>query len=779
MSGATARDVVQAGSVTGGIHFHQPAQHRHAPPRQLRADVPGFVNRTGELAWLDEVFDGSPAPVLVVAGMAGAGKTSLALRWAHRVKDRFPDGQLFVNLRGYDPGEPVAAAQALRTSVRALGVPADDVPSDPEAVAGLYRSLLAGRRVLVVLDNAASVGQVRPMLPGGEGSLVLVTSRSRLSGLAVRDGARRVTLGVLPEPEAVALLRSVTAPHRSADETAELAQLAQLCARLPLALRIAAERAASRPYMALGELIADLRDGSALWDALSTGGEEEAEAVRTVFTWSYRALPAPAARLFRLLGLYPGSEFAPHVAAALADIPLGRARQVLDDLVGAHLLEQTGTDRFQFHDLLRAYAAGQALREEPAEERRAAVLRMLSWYLHTADAAQCLLGPAEPRLGPEVPSTGVPLPAFADYDAAVDWAEQEADNVLPLLDAAVSAGHDRLAWQLAAALWHALLPAAPESRRLRLAHTGLAAAERDGDRRAQIRFLTDIGKAYRALNRFDDGLTHLDRALALARGTADRPAQARTLNLIGLIHLRTRRLEAAARHFSQAVTVFRELGDRRAAANLLSNLASTHMSAGELEPAGTAVEAALAAHRALGNARGEGNALRLAAALHLERGEIAEAAVASEAALDAAHALRDRSLLGFWLLTWGDVQRAQGRYDVALEAYERSAALHRQAGDRSREALAWRGAGRTYTATGRTGEAIGLHRRAATVHEELGDAWELAVECELLAAGLDDEDPDEATVLRARALACLEPYADPRAGRLRARITAGPAAGEA
>ncbi|MDT0342260.1 ATP-binding protein [Streptomyces litchfieldiae] len=399
----TSRDVVQAGQVSGGIHFHGPVPGDTPTPRQLPGDVRGFVNRTAELEQLNAVLtDGGGDPVVVsvcvIAGTAGAGKTSLAIRWAHRIEERFPDGQLYVNLRGYDPGEPVTAQEALHRFLTALGVPAPAIPADVDASAALFRSLLAGRRMLIVLDNAASVAQVRPLLPGSAGCLVIVTSRSRLPGLAIRDGAHRLTLGTLPESEAIALLRAVTAGYRPEDDADKLAELARLCARLPLALRIAAERAAGYPHLRLDDLIAELRDESSLWDALSAGDGEDADAVRTVFAWSYRALSDQAARLFRLLGLHPGPEFGLPAAAALAGVGTGKTRQLLNSLVEAHLLQQTMPDRYEFHDLLRAYASDQVQRDEPAEERTAALRRVLDWYVHTADAAQTWMSPIRDHL---------------------------------------------------------------------------------------------------------------------------------------------------------------------------------------------------------------------------------------------------------------------------------------------------------------------------------------------------------------------------------------------
>jgi hypothetical protein len=413
----SAGDVVQARDVHGGVHFHGPTPTVQRRPRQLPADVGEFVNRLPELDLLDSILgaDGNGPPqvgLFVIAGTAGVGKTSLAIHWAHRVHHRFPDGQLCVNLRGYDPGTPLTAETVLDRFLRALDVTPKAIPSDVEARAALYRTLLADRRALILLDNAATVGQVRPLLPGSPGSLVLVTSRNRLSGLGVRDGARRLTLDLLPEPDAVDLLRTLTANYRADEDPDAFAELARLCARLPLALRIAAERAASRPRMPLADLIRDLHDESALWEALSADDEEDADAVRTVFAWSYRALPEPAARLFRLLGLHPGPEFGTPIVATLARLSTVEARHLLDVLVGAHLIEQTGPDRYQFHDLLRAYAIDQVSHQESTKDRQMTNQRILTWYLHTAKTAETRIGALDLHIALEPPDPTLTLPTF-------------------------------------------------------------------------------------------------------------------------------------------------------------------------------------------------------------------------------------------------------------------------------------------------------------------------------------------------------------------------------
>ncbi|SFC21328.1 ATP-binding protein [Streptomyces aidingensis] len=772
--------MVQAGQVSGGVHFHRAERtgDREVPPkpRQLPADVRGFVNRTEELERLNAVLtgeDGKPlmVQVCVIAGTAGAGKTSLALHWAHQIKDHFPDGQLYVNLRGYDPGEPVTAPQALHRFLVALGVPATGIPADTEAAASLYRSLLADRRMLIVLDNAASLGQVRPLLPGSGACLTIVTSRSRLSGLAIRDGAQRLPLGTLPEHDAVALLRALTTGYRPEDDAGRLAELARLCARLPLALRIAAERAVSRPYLRLEDLIADLRDESALWDALSTGDEDEAEAVRTVFAWSYRALPKDAARLFRLLGLFPGPSFTAAAAAALAGTAPGRVRQLLDSLVGAHLVEQTAPDRFEFHDLLRAYAAEQGRTEEPPEERLGAVRRLAVWYLRTAAAARRESAGGTSLIPEEDPGTGDEEAArpvtFADYDQAVDWIEAEHPGFLPLTRAVREAGFAGLVWRLAEVFWGARAQSVPVTDWLAMGRIGLEAARETGDREAQARLRTALGMACTRAGLPAESAEHHGEALAIHRALGNRQGEGEALNALALARLRGRELGRAEELLTAALGIFRESGEVRWAATVLANLASVHVRAGRLAEGDAAVGAALEVYRARGDRRGEGNALRLLSEIQRERGEPAEAVRSAEAAVEIALGLRNRVLEAYWLLSLGAARLAAGEPEGALEAFQRSSVLHRRLGDRGREGLGWQGAGEVYLALERHAEAAEFYRRAAAAHGEQADRWNRAVALDGLARAVDGKAPETARERWREALGLLDGYGDARAVGLR------------
>jgi hypothetical protein len=339
--------------------------------------------------------------ISAIGGTAGVGKTALAVHWAHRVAGRFPDGQLYVNLRGYDPDQPVPAADALRGLLRSLGVPGQDIPPETAERAAHYRSLLAGRRVLVVLDNARSADQVRPLLPGNPACAVVVTSRDALSGLVARDGAARLDLEVLALAEAVALLRTLIGARVDAEPEAA-AELASQCCRLPLALRVAAELATSRTGRSLASLTAELADLGARLDLLEADSDPLTQ-VRTVFSWSCRQLDAETAQAFRLLGLHPGPDLEPYAAAALAGTTVHQAQRILAALTRAHLIQPVSPGRHGMHDLLRGFARELSATWDGGQEQHAALTHLLDHHLHTAAVAMDIMFPAERQRQPRIP----------------------------------------------------------------------------------------------------------------------------------------------------------------------------------------------------------------------------------------------------------------------------------------------------------------------------------------------------------------------------------------
>ncbi|MEU8976634.1 tetratricopeptide repeat protein [Streptomyces monashensis] len=726
----TARDVVQARDVQGGIHFHAPATDRvQMPvPYQLPLAGRGFVNRRAERAALDRPLDDdlASARVLLVAGTAGVGKTSLVLHWSHAVRDRFPDGQLYADLHGYDPQAPVRYERVLESFLRVLGAPADAVHADGEHMAAAFRSWLAGRRLLIVLDNAASASQVRPLLPATPGCLVIVTSRHRLPGLTIREGAQRLTLDVLDQDGSVALLRSVTSDYRHGDDPAQVAELASLCARLPLALRIAAERAAGRPLMHLADLIGELRDESSRWEVLSADGDEESEAVRPVFTWSYRALTSDAARLFRLLGLHPGPEFSDTAAAALAGVDVRTARRLLDVVAAAHMVEQTAPDRFRLHDLLRAYAADQARLEQTTQECQDALGRVLTWYLHAADAVQARVAPREPRVE-LVPASGeLPELRFADEAQAMRWYEAERDNLVAAVRAAASGGLDRIAWQLAVVLRAVYMTNNPFQDWLAASQIGLEAARRDGDRGAEAELEESLGMAYAQSQCLAAAAEHYESALTLRRELGDIFGEALTLNGLGLLELRRRNLARAQAAFEDSRRLFAALNDRFWEPRVAVNLAQVELELGHPASVLGPLRRGIEVFRAHGDRHAEGNALRLLAAAELDSGNTDTALAHAEQAVAIAAEIRSTAAEGYWLLALGDAQRVTGHPSQALASYRRAVALQEQLGDRARQAAARDGLGQTYLQLGRAREAAECHRRAVATYRDLEQTWETA-----------------------------------------------------
>ncbi len=387
-SSGQAGDVVQAGNIHGDVIFNKNDREGLTVPRQLPPSILNFIGRKDDLAELDAALNNTeqkiPGAVVItaIAGMAGIGKTALAVQWAHLNRQNFPDGDLYVNMRGFDSNKPIGANDALEGFLLALGVLPRRIPVDVASRSSLFRSLLSERRMLVLLDNAVSAEQVRPLIPSAQECLVLVTSRNRLSGLVARDGARRVSLGLLSADDAITLLSRVVGEGRVEQELTAAREIAQLCAYLPLALRIAAVRVASSPDASLKELIRELQSERGRLDFLEADGDE-GTAVRAVFSWSYHALGIETARMFRLLGLLTGTEIVVDEAAIVSNTPKASAKNILERLASVHLLERGLRGIYRFHDLLRVYAFERVEADETADSLDEVRRRLKSWDAFT------------------------------------------------------------------------------------------------------------------------------------------------------------------------------------------------------------------------------------------------------------------------------------------------------------------------------------------------------------------------------------------------------------
>jgi tetratricopeptide (TPR) repeat protein len=612
--------------------------------------------------------------ISAIGGTAGVGKTALAVHWAHQIAERFPHGTLYIDLQGFGPaGVPVAPDDALRGFLDALNVPTGQRPTGLENLAGLYRSILAERAVLVVLDNARDAEQVRPLLPAGPSCLAVVTSRGELTGLAATHGAHLLALDVLSAADAGTLLAGRLGQDRVTAEQDAATELIGLCARLPLALSITAARAAARPGSALAALAAELRSVPERLDALDAG--DPASDMRAVLSWSYRNLTGPAAQMFRLIGIHPGPDISVTAAASLAGLLPRPARRLLAELTGAGLLREHAQGRYGYHDLLRAYAAERAHAVPggcDATERRAAIHRMLDHYLHTAHGAARLLAPARHPLSLAPPKPGVTVERFADRGSALSWLETEHRVLLAVAALAAELGFDSHAWQLPWAQANYLDLQGHWTDWAATQRIALAAAEHLGDRVGQAHSNRSIGCACMRLGSFVEARGHLDRAIGLFAEVGDTAGLARTWLNIAHTFERQGQYDEALSHARKAMVLTEAAGDRAGQASVLNAIGWCHLQLSEYDSALACCQRALRLYRALGDRVGEADTLDSLGYAHHHLGRYDQAVACCLRAADLNRDLGNRFSESEALMHLGDTHHAAGLPDAARDAWRQA-----------------------------------------------------------------------------------------------------------
>jgi tetratricopeptide (TPR) repeat protein len=685
--------------------------------------VTAFTGRVEDLAELDGLLAGdAPAATAVVisaiAGTAGVGKTALAVHWGHRVAARFPDGQLYVNLRGYDPGPAVSPEDALAMLLRGLGLADADIPHELAERASRYRTVLADRRMLIILDNAHHADQVRDLLPGTDSCFVLVTSRSSLAGLVARDGAHRISLDLLPTAEAVALLRALIGVRVDHEPDAATTLAAQ-CARLPLALRIAAELASSQPTATLAGLTADLGDEQHRLDLLNAG-DDARTAVRAVFSWSYRHLTPAAARAFRLIGLRPGHDIDSHAVSALLDVDVDQARRLLGTLQRGHLIEQATPGRYAMHDLLRAYACAQAI-EDPADDRRKALTRVFDHYLHTAGAAMDVLYPHERGRRPHIPTPPTPVPEFTDTADAHAWLDDETANLLTVAAHTATHGWPTYTGLLATTLWRYLYGVDRYHDGLAINAHALAAARQLRDRTGEGAALHHLAGFHYLLGRYDEAENHYQQARAVRRDAGDRHGEGSTLGNLGNVYFRTGRYEEALDHYGQALTIYRDLDSRTSQGNPLLNLGMVYERLGHYAEAIDHYQQALTIYRDVGNHINEGQTLTSLGTIFQRLGRYDDANDRHHQALAIFREAGERNKEGYVLASLGQISHRLGHHAEALDRHQQALTIFRAVGNRHGEGDALTGLGTVQARLGHHLRAIDHHQQAVSIGREIGD----------------------------------------------------------
>jgi tetratricopeptide (TPR) repeat protein len=687
------------------------AQTSATQPGQLPRDDPCFRGRRAVLDELDALLaeaagEGVPL-VIVVQGMPGVGKTALAVHWAHHIAGRFPDGQLFVDLRGHSPRAVMTPRDALGRMLRALGVPGEQIPDDDDAQAALFRSHLADRRMLVILDNAASSDQAHPLLPASPRCVTIVTSRNRLPGLIARGGVRTVDLDVMAPPEAVDLVAAIVGAEQTSAHAEAAAKLAVRCAYLPLALRIAAANQKVRPHDTLADTVRGLEGGDRL-SALALDEDPKQSAVRTAFDLSYRDLTEEQKRAFCLLGLVEGPDFGEGAVAALLGAFPEDARRIVRGLTQASLVEQVAGHRYRLHDLLREYARERLRTEDLSAERDAAVPRLLAWLLSTAQDAARRINPHRRAVG----APGSSIPRTLDLKDALTWFDDERGVLVAATAQALAAGLHQQTWRLADSMFDFLDLRTYNQDNLHVHRLGYKAADLADDAPARAVMLSHMAVIFRALGRYDRAVQVGEEALRLYRELGDGRGEAESLDTLAAAQWHRGRYDQVRELISQALPIRRRLGDRVGEADCLHDLARVDRRVGRCDIALRHELEALDVRQELGDLRGEVEAYHNLARIYCHLGLYEWALRDARRALDGATELGDQHGRARTLTTISDIHRWRGDTEHAHAPAEEALRIQRRIGDARGEGVTRDNLARLHLLGGRVTEAL-EHARLA------------------------------------------------------------------
>ncbi len=679
-SGGIANQI--AGNVTGpvttAVHFHSGSREQAVIPAQLPAPPPYFTGRDGQLLQLAQSRAvEEQRSLMVITGPGGVGKTALALRWMHDLRDQLPDGQLFVDLGGFATGEPADPEQVLEGFLEALGVSKDRIPASLSHRVALFRSMTVDRKIGLLLDNAASAAQVRPLLPAGAGCTVVVTSRDQLSGLAI-DGARFTAVEPLSIEGSMDLLGRMLGRQRIAEDPDAASELARMCGGLPLALMLVGARLATHARRSLQRESQELRDARARLAALSVDGDVS---VAAVFDISYRRLPTAVRRAYRLCGLHPGPQFGPPVVAAAADCPIDDVTDWLATLADAHLIEEVDDDRFRIHDLLKLYSQQQSIAEDDYDARDRTIRRMIDWYLDITVAADLLVHPLPERLGPRYASPPPTSGLFSTDREALRWLRCERTNLQAALKHAAHHNCDDVVWQFCEALWSSFLHVRRYNDWIEAHQLGIQAAQRAGNPRAEARLHAQLGFAYAKLRRYDDAISENTAGLELAEAMHDDRARATALSQLGRAARGKGDLHRALDYFTRSRDLHRSLGRRRGVALCGRRIGQILTEMHRYDDAVRELHASASTMAALEDRTQHARSLMYLGIAHAKAGRRDIANALLQEALELMQDLESPYYQAEILATLGDIRERSGDLDAAREYFRRAQEKYQQVED--------------------------------------------------------------------------------------------------